>query len=259
MQHKGLAVFSIAMMSLAAIAASAGLSAAKVAPAPKGSPSPSPAPASSGNMISSGPSQTRIADLTVNFSEGEGNLKTGDFVMPSTITGHSTDGNFRGDRAFGNSKRNEITLVGHVLVHRLGGVSKDGKKPTEPVTLTCDKLEIHNKAKLYIASGNVKVVQGDKTLTAPLMRLDDMTHDAALTGGVHAEEPPDRTFDSSEVLYNTKSEDFKALGGVQATFPLKSSPAPGVPGGIPGSPSPLPKGAKPASSAPAQAPSPAAT
>lgn len=210
-------------------------------------------------MISSGPAQTRIGDLTVNFSEGEGNLKTGDFVMPSTITGHSTDGNFRGDRAFGNSKRNEITLVGHVLVHRLGGVSKDGKKPTEPVTLTCDKLEIHNKVKLYIASGHVKVVQGDKSLTAPLMRLDDMTHDAALTGGVHAEEPPDRTFDSSEVLYNTKSEDFKALGGVQATFPLKSSPTPGVPGGNVGSPSPLPKGVKLGTPSPSAAPSPAPT
>src|SRR5450755_1803935 len=239
MQHKGLAVFSVGMMSLAAIAASAGLSTAKVAPTTKASPAPAPAPAGSGSMISSGPAQTRIGDLTVNFSEGEGNLKTGDFVMPTTITGHSTDGNFRGDRAFGNCKRNEITLVGHVLVHRLGGVSKDGKKPTEPVTLTCDKLEIHNKAKLYIASGNVKVVQGDKTLTAPLMRLDDMTHDAALTGGVHAEEPPDRTFDSSEVLYNTKSEDFKALGGVQATFPLKSSPSP-LPSGT-GTPAPAPK------------------
>jgi hypothetical protein len=257
MQHKGHAVFSVGMLTLAAIAASAGLSTAKVSPPPKSSPTP--VPASSGSMISSGPAQTKIGDLTVNFSEGEGNLKTGDFVMPSTITGHSTDGNFRGDRAFGNSKRDEITLVGHVMVHRLGGVSKDGKKPTEPVTLTCDKLEIHNKAKLYIASGHVKVVQGDKSLTAPLMRLDDMTHDAALTGGVHAEEPPDRTFDSSEVLYNTKSEDFKALGGVQATFPLKSSPTPGVPSGFSGLPSPLPKGAKPSSPAPSQAPAPAAT
>jgi hypothetical protein len=177
-------------------------------------------------MISSGPAQTRFGDITVNFAEGEGNLKTGDFVMPGTVTGHSTDGTFRGDRAFGNSKRDEITLVGHVMVHKLGGVSKDGKKPTEPVTLTCDKLEIRSKAKLYTATGNVKVVQGDKTLTAPLMKLNDNTHDAALTGGVHAEEPPDRTFDSAEVLYNTKSEDFKALGGVQATFPLKSSPTP---------------------------------
>jgi hypothetical protein len=235
MHHRSLAVLSLAMMTLAAFAASVGASTAQGGPLPRSSPaaaksSPaakaSPVPASSGAMISSGPAQTRFGDVTVNFAEGEGNLKTGDFVMPSAVTGHSTDGTFRGDRAFGNSKRDEITLVGHVMVHKLGGVSKDGKKPTEPVTLTCDKLEIRSKAKLYTATGHVKVVQGGKTLTAPLMKLDDNTHDAALTGGVHAEEPPDRTFDSAEVLYNTKSEDFKALGGVQATFPIKSSPTP---------------------------------
>lgn len=236
MHRSSLAVLSLGMASLVAIAASAGTSTAR-----GGSlPSPTPAPAGSGAMISSGPAQTRFGDLTVNFAEGEGNLKTGDFVMPGTVTGHSTDGTFRGDRAFGNSKRDDITLVGHVLVHKLGGVSKDGKKPTEPVTLTCDKLEIQSKAKLYTATGHVKVVQGDKTLTAPLMRLNDFTHDAALTGGVHAEQPPDRTFDSAEVLYNTKSEDFKALGGVQATFPINSSPSPAPPTASLPSPSPKP-------------------
>jgi hypothetical protein len=228
MHHRSLAVLSLAMATLAAFAASVGASTAQGGPLAKSSPAAksSPVPSSSGAMISSGPAQTRFGDVTVNFAEGEGNLKTGDFVMPSTVTGHSSDGTFRGDRAFGNSKRDEITLVGHVEVHKLGGVSKDGKKPTEPVTLTCDKLEIQSKAKLYTATGHVKVVQGDKTLTAPLMKLNDNTHDAALTGGVHADEPPDRTFDSAEVLYNTKSEDFKALGGVQATFPIKSSPTP---------------------------------
>ena len=236
MHRSSLAVLSLGMASIVAIAASAGTSTAR-----GGSlPSPSPAPAGSGSMISSGPAQTRFGDLTVNFAEGEGNLKTGDFVMPSTVTGHSTDGTFRGDRAFGNSKRDEITLVGNVVVHRLGGVSKNGKAPTEPVTLTCDKLEIRSKAKLYTATGHVKVVQGDKTLTAPLMRVNDFTHDAALTGGVHAEQPPDRTFDSAEVLYNTKSEDFKALGGVQATFPINASPSPAPPTATLPSPKPAP-------------------
>src|SRR5450755_2502045 len=120
-------------------------------------PSPSkatqnrPSPAASGTIVSTGPAQTRFGDLTVNFSEGEGNLKTGDFVMPSTVTGRSSDGTFRGDRAFGNSKRDEVTLIGHVLVHKLGGVGGNGKKPSEPVTLTCDKLQIYSKRKVYIA------------------------------------------------------------------------------------------------------------
>jgi hypothetical protein len=227
MNHRAVAAISCALLA-AAIAAAA----AAPTPRPRASatsPTPSPTASSGGSIVSSGPAQTRFGDLTVNFSEGEGNLKTGDFVMPSTVTGHSSDGTFRGDRAFGNSKRDEVTLIGHVLVHKLGGVGGNGKKPSEPVTLTCDKLEIYNKRKIYVATGHVKVVQGDKTLTAPLMRLDDTSHDASLTGGVHAEEPPDRTFDAAEVLYNTKSENFKALGGVQATFPLKSSPTPAPP------------------------------
>ena len=241
MNPRAVAVFFCAI-TIAAIAV------ASAAPTPKpAAASPSPSPSSAGSIVSSGPAQTRFGDLTVNFSEGEGNLKTGDFVMPTTVTGHSSDGNFRADRAFGNSKRDEVTLIGHVLVHRLGGTG-GGKKPTEPVTLTCDKLQIYNKRKIYIATGHVIVVQGDKTLTAPLMKLDDNSHDATLTGGVHAEQPPDRTFDAAEVLYNTKSEDFKALGGVQATFPLKASPTPGAP-----------QPAQPATTSPAPKPSPKQT
>src|SRR5580704_18646291 len=132
MHHRSLAVLSLATLTLAAFAASVGTSDAqggalpKPKPTSKSSPAAkvSPAPAGSGAMISSGPAQTRFGDLTVNFAEGEGNLKTGDFVMPGTVTGHSTDGTFRGDRAFGNSKRDEITLVGHAMVNKLGGVSK---------------------------------------------------------------------------------------------------------------------------------------
>ncbi len=227
MNHRAAAVFSCALTFAAITAVAAAFASPSPTPRPP-SAVPSPTASSAGSIVSSGPAQTRFGDLTVNFSEGEGNLKTGDFVMPSTVTGHSSDGTFRADRAFGNSKRDEVTLIGNVLVHKLGGVG-GGKKPSEPVTLTCDKLQIYNKRKVYIASGHVKVVQGDKTLTAPLMRLDDQTHDASLTGGVHGDEPPDRTFDAAEVLYNTRSEDFKALGGVQATFPLKASPTPTAP------------------------------
>src|ERR1700681_4054790 len=112
MQHRSLAVLSLAMMMLAAYAASVGASTAQggslpKSPAAKGSPAAkvSPAPAGSGTMISSGPAQTRFGDLTVNFAEGEGNLKTRDLAIPSTVTGHATDGTLRGGRASGNSKR----------------------------------------------------------------------------------------------------------------------------------------------------------
>ncbi|MBC5825685.1 MAG: LPS export ABC transporter periplasmic protein LptC [Candidatus Eremiobacteraeota bacterium] len=171
-----------------------------------------------------GTASQKIGDLTVNFGEFDGNFKSGDFTIPGAVTGHSSDGDFRADRASGNLRRDEITMIGHVVVHRLGGVGGSGQ-PQEPVTLTCQQLRIATKAKLYTASGAVKVVQGSKSLTAPFMRLDDTTHQSELTGGVHAEQPPDRTFDAASVLYNTRSQDFKALGNVQATFPIaKPSP-----------------------------------
>ncbi|MDQ2817681.1 MAG: hypothetical protein M3T49_05645 [Candidatus Eremiobacteraeota bacterium] len=161
----------------------------------------------------------QIGDLTVNFGEFDGNFKSGDFVIPGAVSGRSSDGDFRADRASGNIRRDQITMIGHVRAHRLGGVGGLGQ-PQEPVTLTCDQLSIAIKAKLYVASGNVRVLQGNKVLTAPYMRLDDNSHQSELRGGVHAEQPPDRTFDAAQVFYNTRSQDFKAAGGVQATFPI---------------------------------------
>src|SRR5579864_5060603 len=148
MKQRAVAAISCALLAAAIAAAAAAPTPRPGVTAPSPSPSSSSTSSSSGSIVSSGPAQTRFGDLTVNFSEGEGNLKTGDFVMPSTVTGHSSDGTFRGDRAFGNSKRDEVTLIGHVLVHKLGGVGGNGKKPSEPVTLTCDKLQIYNKRKV---------------------------------------------------------------------------------------------------------------
>ena len=94
--------------------------------------------------------------------------------------------------------------------------------------------------------------------------LDESTHIANLTGGVHAEQKPDRSFDAIQVLYNTVTEDFKALGGVRMQFPAnQAAPAPSAsprpsapPGGKPtNAPTAAPTG-KPAAT-PTPAPTPA--
>jgi lipopolysaccharide assembly outer membrane protein LptD (OstA) len=169
-------------------------------------------------------------DRVVNTSEVHYNTLTGDLVVPAPLTGFSSDSDFRADRAVGNNKAGTFTLLGHVIVHRINYGKANNS--TEPLTLWCDKLDITNKPQsTYTATGHVKVAQGDRTIVAPELRLNDTTHVADMTGGVHGEEKPDRTFDAAELLYNTQTEDFKALGGVRATFPFRrgafaSTPSP---------------------------------
>jgi len=183
-----------------------------------------------------------VANLSggVHYQSGAGrNLDTqaltyhtdsGDYLVPGQLSGSGSDGSFSADSASGNGARNDVTLVGDVVVHKLGGFRKLGDSG-EPITLTCTTLQAQSSQKLYTASGHVKVIQGDRVMTAPLMRLDDNTHVLKMTGGVHAVEPPSSSFDAPEVIYNTETEDFRALGGVHATVPVnalsrKASPKP---------------------------------
>ena len=56
------------------------------------------------------------------------------------------------DSAFGNDKKKILHATGHVIVHqhKQFGTGADSAKVTqEPSTLTCDKLEIQNKKKIY--------------------------------------------------------------------------------------------------------------
>lgn len=155
---------------------------------------------------------------------------SGDYVVPGSLSGSSpTEGSFSADSASGNGARNDATLVGDVVVHKLGGFRNVGSS-AEPITLTCDTLNMQGATKMYTASGNVHVLQGRRTMTAPLMRLDDNTHVLTMTGGVKANEPPSSSFEAPEVVYNTVTEDFRAMGGVHATIPVrqftKKSPSP---------------------------------
>jgi lipopolysaccharide assembly outer membrane protein LptD (OstA) len=191
-------------------------------------------------------------DRVVNTTEVHYNTQSGDIMVPGTLTGFSSDSDFRADRGFGNNKAGTFTMLGHVIVHRINYGKANNS--SEPITLWCDKLDIANKPQaVYTATGHVKVAQGDRTLVAPVLRLNDTTHIADMTGGVHGEEKPDRTFDAAELLYNTQTEDFKALGGVRATFPFRR-------GVFAPSPSPSPKITSPrATRSPIASPGPSST
>ncbi len=228
--------------------------------------------------------QMKVGEVTLCSNEFNFNFKTGDVQFPKPLHGRTSDGTYRADRGYGNLHSQIINLIGHVVVHRDATKDKAGK-PVEALTLTADQTHIESKAKFYRASGNVKIVQGnmtmtapliiddeahktinasggvkvvkgDKTLTAPQIALDETTHVANLTGGVHAEQKPDRTFDSTQVLYNTQTEDFKAIGNVRMQFPANQAVPPASPtpkATAHGSPSPH------ASSSPAASPTAAPT
>jgi lipopolysaccharide assembly outer membrane protein LptD (OstA) len=177
-------------------------------------------------------------DRVVKSEEIHYNTLSGDTNVPGELTGFSSDTDFRADRGFGNQRAGTFTMIGNVVVHRFGNYGK-ANNSAEPLTLWCDKLDIVRRPQTtYTATGHVKIAQGDKTLVAPVLVLNDTTHTATLTGGVHGEELPDRTFDAAEVIYNTETEDFKALGGVKATFPFRrassaATPAPSPRGSTP--------------------------
>jgi lipopolysaccharide export system protein LptA len=193
-------------------------------------------------------------DRVVQSAEIHYNTLTGAIVVPGQLNGFSSDSDFRADRGVGNQKAGTFTMTGNVLVHRFGNYGK-ANNSSEPLTMWCDKLDIARRPQTtYTATGHVKVAQGDRTLVAPVLKLNDTTHTATMTGGVHGEELPDRTFDAAEVIYNTQTEDFKALGGVKATFPFKRgqfAPSPAPSSQATGSPSPEPSTAPSSASPPA--------
>ncbi|MDQ6781748.1 MAG: LPS export ABC transporter periplasmic protein LptC [Candidatus Eremiobacteraeota bacterium] len=165
---------------------------------------------------------------SIDSQEVHYNNVTGAILIPVAVSGRSADGDFRADRATGDQHTGMFSLFGNVVVHKAGGISRSSKTH-DTVTLRCDQLDIATQTKQYDANGHVEVSQANRVISAPHLTLNDTTHLAVMTGGVHGLERPDRTFDSAEVHYNTETEDFKALGGVRVTFPYRrggSKPTP---------------------------------
>jgi lipopolysaccharide assembly outer membrane protein LptD (OstA) len=178
-----------------------------------------------GDGILRGNVKAQENDRVVNTAEAHYNTRTGAVSIPGELTGFSKNTDFRADRADGNRKAGTFVLSGNVVVHKFGNYGQ-ANNSSEPITLWCDRVDIQNRPDVtYTATGHVRMAQGDRTLVAPVLKLNDTTHIATMTGGVHGEERPDRTFDAAELLYNTQTEDFKALGGVKATFPFRRASA----------------------------------
>ena len=188
--------------------------------------------------LTGGVHATEQPDRSADTAEVIYHTDTGEILAPAQVSGRSSTDAFRADRATGNLKQNVFDLSDHVVMRRQRAGDKD------PTVLTASNVRIDGNARAYTATGNPKVVQGSRSMTGQVMSLDDTTHLLHVSGGVHAQEPPGRTFDTPELTYDTSSENFKMLGGIMAIFPLSRA-----------SPSPTPF-ARPSASVSPQAPSP---
>ena len=171
--------------------------------------------------LTGGVHATQLPDRSADTAQVIYHTDTGAVLAPSTVSGRSTTDAFRADRAVGNAKDNLYNLDGNVMMRRQAATDRD------PTVLTASNVRIDGNAKSYVATGNPKVTQGTRTMTGQVISLNDTTHLLRVTGGVHAQAPGGRSFDTPELTYNTQSDDFKMLGGITAFFPLsRPSPTP---------------------------------
>lgn len=195
--------------------------------------------------MSGGVHATQRPDRSVDTAEVLYHTDSGDLLAPAQLSGRSSTDAFRADRAAGNEKSNIYDLIGNVMMRRQMSNDK------QPTVLTAANVHIDGNTKTYTATGNPKVTQGTRTMTGQVIALNDTTHIVRVTGGVHAEEPPGRSFDTPELTFNTQTQDFKMLGGITGIFPLRGptpSPTPVVHtiNGSPEAASPFAGGSTPA-------------
>lgn len=171
--------------------------------------------------MSGGVHATQQPDRSADTAQVTYHTDTGAVLAPTQVSGRSSTDAFRADRAVGNAKDNIYNLDGNVVMRRQTATDRD------PTVLTASNVRIDGNAKAYVATGNPKVTQGTRTMTGQVISLNETTHVLRVTGGVHAEAPGGRSFDTPELTYNTQSDDFKMLGGITAFFPLsRPSPTP---------------------------------
>ena len=195
-----------------------------------------PAPAAQQNGLST-------PDYRIETSETHWNFNTGDFTMPHRVRFSRPGTDAVGDKANGNSKQGTATLIGGVVVHDSGNAGEAGDaayRGSGPATLTCDKLEIDSKQKLYTATGNVHFSQGARTGIsdrAVLNRASGMLH---LEGNVHLSENGS-TLSADSVDYNLNTKDADVHGNpASMTQPANKPPAP-APTPAAAKPKPKPK------------------
>jgi lipopolysaccharide export system protein LptA len=232
------------LVGLALIALCAGAAPAP-APSPSAAPAPSPAPAvsaSPGAASSSAPRKSLPSLETPYYKLETDDISrkaNGDFTMPHKVTFSRPGSDGTADRAEGNDKRSTITLIGNVVIHDNGNApeadSNDEYAKGGPSTLTCDRLDVDSKAKIYNAIGHVHFEQGARKADAERGVLNRGTGMLHLQGNVKTSEGAS-SMRADEMDYNLTTKHMESTGKPILIKQPVPTPAPGS-----ASPTPAPK------------------
>ena len=163
---------------------------------------------------------------TIHMTNYTMNTKSGEYHINSKVRIERPGGDATADGGYGNQQKGTLVLVGNVVVHDQNGAfdSSHGSKNKAPSTLTCDKLTVDDKAKLYTANGHVHYVQADTTSDSDTGQLNDATHVLTLNGNVHVRQGQ-RTLSADHMVYNTATGDV-TLTGKDVILTMPGGPAP---------------------------------
>ncbi|GAC1659235.1 MAG: hypothetical protein NVS4B13_03510 [Candidatus Elarobacter sp.] len=153
-------------------------------------------------------------DYRIETDETHWNFNSGEFTMPHRVRFTRPGTDAVSARATGNSKQGTATLIGDVVVHDSGNAAEAGDaayKGSGAATLTCNRLEIDSKSKLYTAIGNVHFSQGTRSGSAARAVLNRATGMLHLEGDVHMSNEGS-TLVANMVDYNMNSKDVEVHG-----------------------------------------------
>jgi len=155
-------------------------------------------------------------DYRIVTDQTSSNFNTGAFTMPHAVRFTRPGTSATADRATGNFKDGTATLMGNVVVHDNGNAPEIGKASgayngSGPATLTCDRLDVDSKRKLYTATGHMHFVQGTTNATADRAVLDRGSGTLHLEGGVRLSQNG-ATLSADTVDYNLNSRDAEVHG-----------------------------------------------
>ncbi len=201
-------------------------------------------------------------DFRIETDQTNSNLNDGSFTMPHHVKFFRPGTDVVGDSAKGNYKAGLVTISGHVVLHDNGQSSQvreaGGAAGAGPATLRCDQLDVDSKRKVYTATGNVVYVQGSRRATAQSGRLDQGAHTLELSGNVRLADG-EQTMTAQTVHYDTLTKDVSTSGdpvilsqpaGSALDHPTSTLPTPPAGTGLPAGKTTLPTPAAKASPKP---------
>jgi lipopolysaccharide export system protein LptA len=185
-------------------------------PALAAAPPPTPAPLPTAPAaIPDAAGGLATKDYRIQTDETHWNFNSGDFSMPKRVRFFRPGTDAISDSATGNSKRGTATLVGNVVVHDSGNApeaASDSYSGNGPATLTCDRLDVDSKQKIYTATGHVHFTQGTRTGSADHGVLNRNTGTLQLEGNVKLTDG-DQTMTAQNLIYNLNTKDVDVRGG----------------------------------------------